>query len=228
VAIDRKAFFDSIRNGIFHGRLKQSQVDGLNVILDAWEATGLQDLRWLAYILATVAIETGMRYQPIREIGTHAYFTRLYDILGQNPARARTMGNTAAGDGARYRGRGFVQITWKNNYARYRDEVEKLFGVDILEDPDAALRPDVAAYILIDGMVKGAFTGKKLADFFNAHTTDWRNARRIINGLDKADLIASIAKEFYADLVTAAGTDHSTESPSLQPQDDEETWPVEA
>ena len=90
------------------------------------------------------------------------------------------------------------------------------------------MRPDVAAYILIDGMVKGAFTGKKLADYFNAHTTDWRNARRIINGLDKADLIASIAKEFYADLVTAAGTDHSTESPSLQPQDDEETWPVEA
>ena len=61
MAIDRKEFFDSIRNGIFHGRLKQSQVDGLNVILDAWEATGLQDLRWLAYILATVAIEMRLR-----------------------------------------------------------------------------------------------------------------------------------------------------------------------
>lgn len=114
------------------------------------------------------------------------------------------MGNTQPGDGARYRGRGFVQITWKNNYARYRDQVKKLFGVDILADPNKAMVPEVAAFIMVDGMSKGTFTGKKLPDYFNAKTTDWRNARRTVNGVDKADQIASIAKEIYADLITAS------------------------
>jgi putative chitinase len=204
MAINRKRLFDGIRHAPFPGKMKQTQVDGINVILDAWEKSGQKDLRHLAYILATPAIETGMRYEPIIEAGGESYFRRLYDVQGQNPARARSMGNTQPGDGARYRGRGFVQITWKKNYARYRDPVKKLFGVDILTDPNKAMIPEVAAYIMVDGMTKGVFTGKKLADYFNAKTTDWRNARRIVNGLDKADQIASIAKEFYADLVAAS------------------------
>jgi putative chitinase len=204
MAINRKRLFDGIRHAPFPGKMKQTQVDGINVILDAWEKSGQKDLRHLAYILATPAIETGMRYEPIIEAGGESYFRRLYDVQGQNPARARSMGNTQPGDGARYRGRGFVQITWKKNYARYRDQVQKLFGVDILANPDKAMIPEVAAYIMVDGMTKGVFTGKKLADYFNAKTTDWRNARRIVNGLDKADQIASIAKEFYADLVAAS------------------------
>lgn len=198
--IDRKKFFAGIRNSPFPGKLKQTQVDGLNVILDAWEKTGLTDLRWLAYILATPAIETGMRYQPIIEAGGAAYFKRLYDVQGSNPSRARSMGNINPGDGARYRGRGFVQITWKNNYKKYQPSILKLFGVDILNNPDKAMIPEVAAYIMVDGMVNGVFTGKKLSNYFNSKTTDWYNARRIVNGLDKASQIASIAKEFYADL----------------------------
>jgi putative chitinase len=198
--IDRKKFFNAVRKSPFPGKLKQSQVNGLNEILDAWENSKLTDLRWLAYILATPAIETGMRYEPIIEAGGTTYFTKLYDVLGRNPTRARSMGNTKPGDGAKYRGRGFVQITWKKNYAKYQPIIKKLFDVDILNDPDKAMIPEVAAFIMIDGMSKGLFTGKKLSDYFNAKTTDWYNARRIVNGLDKADQIASIAKEFYADL----------------------------
>lgn len=67
--IDRKKFFTNIRKSPFPGKLKQSQVDGLNCILDAWDNSKLTDLRWLAYILATPAIETGMRYEPIIEAG---------------------------------------------------------------------------------------------------------------------------------------------------------------
>lgn len=202
--IDRKKFFAGVRHSPFPGKLKQTQVNGLTAILDAWEASGASDARWLAYILAQPAIETGMRYEPIIEAGGNAYFTRLYDVMGQNPARARSMGNTRPGDGALYRGRGFVQITWKKNYERYRAAVLKKFGVDILADPSKAMIPEVAAYILVDGMINGVFTGKKLADYFNAKATDWRNARRIVNGLDKADQLASIAKEFHSDLVSAS------------------------
>lgn len=198
--IDRKKFFSAVRNSPFPGKLKQTQVNGLNVILDACENAKLTDLRWIAYILATPAIETGMRYEPIIEAGGTAYFTRLYDIQGSNPSRARSMGNTKPGDGAKYRGRGFVQITWQKNYAKYQPIVLKLFNVDILKDPNNAMIPEVAAFIMIDGMSNGVFTGKKLSTYFNKTTTDWRNARRIVNGLDKADQIASIAKEFYADL----------------------------
>ena len=80
--IDRAKFFKNVRNSPFPGKLKQTQVNGLNVILDAWEKSGYTDLRWLAYILGTPAIETGMRYEPIIEVGGNAYFTRLYDIQG--------------------------------------------------------------------------------------------------------------------------------------------------
>jgi len=198
--IDRKKFFTNVRKSPFPDKLKQSQVNGLNVILNAWDNSKLTDLRWLAYILATPAIETGMRYEPIIEAGGNAYFTRLYDIQGSNPTRARSMGNTKPGDGAKYRGRGFVQITWYKNYAKYQPVIKKLFDVDILANPDKAMIPEVAAYIMVDGMSKGVFTGKKLSDYFNNKTTDWKKARRIVNGLDKADQIASIAKEFYADL----------------------------
>lgn len=201
--IDRRKFFAGVRHGPFPGKLSQKQVDGLNVILDAWEASKAKDLRWLAYILATPAIETGMRYQPIIELGGNAYFTKLYDIHGRDPARARKMGNVKPGDGARYRGRGFVQITWFNNYMRYRAAILKKFGVDIIANPDNAMIPEVAAHILVDGMLNGVFTGRKLADYFTAHKTDWINARRIVNGLDKAERIASIAKEFHSDLVTS-------------------------
>ena len=63
---------------------------------------------------------------------------------------------------------------------------------------DGALEPDLAAKIMFKGMIDGIFTGKKLADYFNPRTADWKNARRIINGLDHADDIATYAKKFYA------------------------------
>jgi hypothetical protein len=56
--IDAKKFFDGIRVSLFNGRLAQRQVDGINAILDEWLHRKLADLRWLAYMLATVYWET--------------------------------------------------------------------------------------------------------------------------------------------------------------------------
>ena len=56
--------------------------------------------------------------QPIPEYGSDERKKRLYDVEGANPDRAKKNGNTAPGDGVLYAGRGFVQLTWKNNYQR--------------------------------------------------------------------------------------------------------------
>lgn len=187
MALDRKTFFDGIRNQPFSGSLKAETVQGITAILDEWDRRKLTDLRWLSDMLATVLRECGQNMLPVREVGR---------------GRGKKYGAPAA-NGNLYYGRGLVQLTWLDNYAKFRAEVLRLFGVDIVADPDAALRPDIAAYIMFEGMIRGSFTGKKLADYFNGTTTDWRNARRIINGVDHAEEIAANAKHFYADLLAA-------------------------
>lgn len=194
MAINRRFFFRQVRSSLF-GALRQSQVEGLTSILDAWESDhAAWDDRWLAYALGTAHLETAMTMLPIRERGGSAYFNRRYGIEGDNPARARRMGNTASGDGARYAGRGYVQLTWKSNYRRAGDKL----GVDLVGNPDLALDAAVAAQIMFDGMNEGWFTGKTFSDYFDGETENWVQARRIINGLDKADNIAGYATAYYA------------------------------
>lgn len=183
--INRKKFFDGIRNDPFPGKLTVSQVSGCNAILDEFERRGMQDYRDLAYMLATVKWETDHTMQPIREGGSSAYLKskKYYPWYG----------------------RGYVQLTWEKNYKKFQDRVLKLFKVDIIKNADLAMLPDVAAFIMFEGMINGEFTGKKLSDYFNSKKTDWLGARRIINGTDRASEIASIAKHFYSDIMIAAG-----------------------
>lgn len=201
--IDRTAFFNSIRANLFDGRLTQAQVNGTNAILDEWENRFLNgDLRWLAYMLATVKLETAHTMQPINEMGGDAYFFRMYDKNGERPSVARALGNTQVGDGVRFHGRGYVQLTGRNNYTR----MAALTGADLVGHPDLALDPRIAADIMFEGMQRGDFTGKKLADYFTADKSDWVEARRIINGLDRAHEIAAFAQTFDSALRGAATT----------------------
>lgn len=168
---------------------------GLDAILGAWGTCGgSHDGRRLAYVLATAYHETASTMQPVAEYGGDAYKRTLYDIAGRDPARARLMGNTQPGDGVRYAGRGFVQLTWKNNYAL----AGRKLGLDLVARPDDAMEPDIAARILVAGMAEGWFTGKTLATYIDGGTCDWKGARRIVNGTDKADLIAGYARRFHA------------------------------
>lgn len=183
---DPAAFFAKVRAGL--GALDQDQVDGFNALLAAMAAWPVS---WAAYALATAWHETARTMRPIKELGGEAYFRRMYDPEGERPEVARRLGNRLPGDGARYAGRGYVQITGRANYAKY----------GLADDPDRALRPEVAAHIMVDGMQAGAFTGKKLADYLPG---DYVNARRIINGTDKAQAIAGYARVFEAAL-TAGG-----------------------
>jgi putative chitinase len=184
--INRKFFFDHIR-GILFSSLSQKQVDGMTAILDQWESNkGKQDDRWLAYMLATVYHETDKKFQGIVEYGPDSYFKK-YD-------GRKDLGNTEPGDGLRFKGRGFVQITGRKNYTNFG----KILGIDLVDYPELALELDNCVKIMFYGMTNGTFTGKKLADYFSPTKEDWVNARRIINGTDKANLIAGHAKNFYA------------------------------
>jgi hypothetical protein len=194
---------------MFGGKLKQKQVDGFNAILDYWENdverlsdyedSYVVEFQWLAYILATVHHETAKTIQPIKEYGNNDYFHRMYDIDGERPHVATRLGNVEPGDGVKYAGRGFVQLTGRRNYAFWSDAL----GIDLIGNPDMAMDLVVAREILIIGMIDGTFTGRKLSTYFGDDKTDWRNARKIINGLDKADLIAGYGEGYFDVLVRA-------------------------
>lgn len=187
-------FIENTRLLLFGGQLKTSQREGLVGILAEWDQNhASKDDRWLAYMFATVHHETDRTMRPIREYGSTAYFTRRYDVRGERPNTCRKYGNTTPGDGPRYCGRGFVQLTWKNNYR----SMSEVVGVDLVADPDRAMELPVATKILFHGMMNGSFTGKRLAGYFDGIRADWVNARKIINGLDKANLIAGYAKQYY-------------------------------
>lgn len=194
--INRGFFFAHVRSELFAGKMTAKQVEGFNTILDFWENEyrGAKDDRHLAYALATAYHETAYTMQPVREYGSNEYKRRLYDVTGDNPARARKNGNTEPGDGVKYAGAGYVQLTWKNNYAL----AGKKLRVDLVNHPELALVPRTAAMIMFQGMAEGWFTGKCFNHYLLGEKTDFRNARRIINGLDRADHIAQYAMKFYS------------------------------
>jgi putative chitinase len=185
--INRKFFFDYVRQHLFNGSLKPGPVAGLTAILDYWESnSSKKDDRWLAYALATAHHETDRTFRGIEEYGkgkTHDY--------GQKDPET----------GVAYYGRGLVQLTWRKNYKTMGD----LLGVDLVHHPEKALDIAIATKIMFIGMTKGSFTGKKFADYFNPSTEDWPNARRIINGKDKANLIAGYGNQYYAAISYTTG-----------------------
>lgn len=185
--INRAFFFSQAKQTLFSGKYKQSQVDGLNAILNEWEKNySAKDDRWLAYMLATAHHETDRRMQPIEEYGkgkTRRYGQR-YKLNGMRYTDTNNI----------FYGRGFVQLTWYENY----EKAGKKLGVDLIKNADKALDLKIATQIMFVGMIEGWFTGKKLLNYFNTTTEDVYNARRIINGTDKASLIANYAFTYYS------------------------------
>lgn len=186
LTINRDKFFSGYRSAF--GDLGQLQVDGLEFLLGKLEQDTFS-LKQIAYILATIHHETGVnrtvggkkvlqRFQPIKEVRERS----------DSPRRKNQDRYWLTG----YYGRGYLQITWEANY--------KKFG--IADSPDKALEPETAYRILAKGMREGSFTGKKLSDYINGKA-DYFNARKIINGLDKAGEIAAIARQYEQILIKA-------------------------
>lgn len=198
--IDRAKFFAGVRAGLLGPVLTQDEVDGCGAILDAMAGAPLAHC---AYALGTAYKETAHTMKPIKEMGGDGYFFRRYDPAGNNPAIARQLGNTQAGDGARYAGRGYVQLTGRTNYAR----AERELGVPLVTQPDLAMRDDVAAKVMRRGMDEGWFTGRSFSTYLPpvspGSLPTFTQARRIINGQDCAAEIASYAMAFQGYLQAA-------------------------
>lgn len=160
---------------------------GLQYLLNAiHDDPDISDLRWAAYMLATVRWECGGKWQPVKE--TSRGKGRPYGVpVKVTDADGITYTNT-------YYGRGYVQLTWKANYANIGEKLG--LGNLLVLHPEHALEPQTAYSIMSYGMRNGTFTQKKLADFINDDGCDYVNARRIINGLDRAEKIAGFAQRF--------------------------------
>lgn len=192
--MNTKAFYDSIRSTIFKGSISSLQFQGIEAIIAEYSRLCVNDLRKLAYILATVYHETGRTMQPVEEGGKG----RGYDY-GKKLKRSRV---PYTKPDKLYYGRGLVQLTWYENYAY----MGKLLGLDLLNNPELLLQMEVSIKVLFEGMLKGKssfgdFTGKSLENYFTSELTDSLNSRRIINGLDQAQIIQGYYKLFYNALI---------------------------
>lgn len=188
--MNRLKFYVAIRTSLFGGRMGQQQVNGVESILNQWEADaaangGVYGLRYhLSYMFATVYWETRQTMEPVREAfwlseawrKAHLHYYPWY-------------------------GRGLVQLTWESNYRKADDKLG-LKGA-LIAHPDLALDLILATKIMFRGMAEGWFTGRKLSDYLYRGHQNWVGARAIINGTDKAETIAAIAEHFDSAILAA-------------------------
>lgn len=165
------------------GKLNEKQVEGLNFLLNRLEQSKRIDtLPKKAYVLATIYFETAHTFQPIKEYGSLEYLRskKYYP----------------------YYGRGYAQLTWKENYKKFGDAL----NIDLVNKPDLALVPNISWRILEIGMTDTQaglqdpdFTNYTLEDFFNNNQCDYYNARKIINPKDYKTYapISELAQKFY-------------------------------
>jgi len=174
-AIDKTKFLSLYRDE--WGEPKQPAKDGLLFLLQSLEQDEtITDIRHAAYMLATVRHECQRTWRPIEEYGKGS--GRKYGLPAKN--------------GKVYYGRGYVQLTWAENY----QAMGQALGVDLYGKPELACNPDIAYKIMSRGMRKGSFTGVKLSTYINGEECDYPHARKIINGMDCAEMIAGYAVEF--------------------------------
>ena len=173
----RKIFFEEYKKTLDKNKsLSSDEVKAIDSFLDLYEKNkkDFNKYQW-AYIFATVFHETAGTFLPVKE----AFW--LSENWRKNNLRYYP-----------YYGRGFVQITWEENYRKF----SKLLKEDFVKYPDKVMEINNSFFILTYGFKNGTFTGKKISDYITDNKKDYRGCRRCINGMDKADLIASYAENF--------------------------------
>jgi predicted chitinase len=119
---------------------QQQQLTPKQILIQTAKQAGITGDE-LAQLLAQSAHET-LNFTRMREAGTPEYFTKKYE---QHRKTARILGNKVRGDGERYKGRGFIQLTGRDNYTR----AGKALGLPLEANPELAAQPDNAAKIAV-------------------------------------------------------------------------------
>lgn len=209
---DAGRFYQFLRsNDMLGPTITEKEFQGCENTIIAFGLAG-SPVSYCAYGLATKYLETNGSMEPVREAywlslaQAQAWARRMYDIQGQRPSKARELGNLSPGDGAKFMGRGDVQLTGKTNYVKATKKLRALgYDVDLVAHPDAAMEPEIAAVIMVHGMLEGWFTGRKLSDDLPATGAatfkQFEDSRDIINGRDKDDVIARHAIDFQTALL---------------------------
>jgi len=143
----------------------------------------------LAAFMAQMAHESD-NFKSMKEYGGSLDF-RKYDPK-YAPKKAKTLGNKYAGDGNRFKGRGFIQITGRYNYRI----ASKAIGVDLVKNPKLAEDPAVAAKI--------AVWYWKLR--VQPNVTNWNDVEAVTKPINPGMRGLEDRKENFADYITAMAT----------------------
>ncbi len=210
--MNREAFYAEIRKDkdVFGSSIGSSQFKGIQGILAAFETHGDGRDGTLAYALATAYHETGGGMLPVKETVFAGHkdknpsdetVAKRLDAWAARTGRTNRYWDRTPPYGHRYFGRGLVQLTHAENYKASSDDA----GVDLVRKPDYALDPEIAARILIRGLLDGRWNGKGKGIVYYLDRGDLKNARRTVNITDKWDVVAKYHKAFLRAIQAAGG-----------------------
>jgi hypothetical protein len=184
---DPKAFFDVVRSKF--GPLTTSQVMGFNLFIAEAERRKTY-INYLSSLLGQVWWETGKTMAPVAE----AYY------LGAKADAVRRKMRYYP-----FYGRGHIQTTWETNYRKSSQIWKEMTGedVDFVKNPDLLLQNKYSVPLTFEGFERGFWTGKAQDDFIDLidesddeDLREFANARRIVNGLDRAAELGQFALTF--------------------------------
>lgn len=163
---------------------------------------GVTSPEQIAYILASAEHESDY-YQTQTEYASGSAYEGRSDL-----------GNSQPGDGVRFKGRGYVQITGRTNYKKYSD----ILGRDLIGNPDiVSSEQDVSRFILVHGMKNGTFTGVGVGDYLGNGKSDYEGARAVVNGNDADTKIAEQARTYEQRLKSGDLKQYLTGQPATPP-----------
>ena len=183
-------FYTEINKTLYKGKLSDKQIAVMEVFFKMFKELNITDIRFMASIFGNIYHETDTTFMPIEEYGKGKL-----KPYGKKIKYSKAIYTTPD---KIYYGRGFTQNTWYEIYETLTKEATKQgHNWNFLNNPELLLEVEQSAWATIVAMTKGLYTGKKLSNYFNTATCDFKNARRIINGLDKAELVEQYSIKFY-------------------------------
>lgn len=176
--MNKRNFYSAWRN--YFGKLNRDQVNGIETLLDLMQKKPFSHPCFVSHVFAEIRHECANTWEPIKEYGSKEYLSYLYDK--ENVRKALGNDKVSRDKAIELCGHGYIMITGYNNF-KWASE---LVGIDLIEEPEKALIPEISYEIMHYGLMNGKFTGKKLTDFWideKRELFDHYDARKCVNGI---------------------------------------------